>query len=75
MTLMAKNRKSAKDSKAKRALRYEALKNDVKLNRIKYQIEVNNLQEIARINSALAEGIRKIENDLIFLEIEIVTRN
>ena len=75
MSIMAKNRKSAKDSKAKRVLDFEALRNDVNLNLIKYQKEVNTLTEIARINSALAEGIRKLENELIFLEIEMVIRN
>ena len=71
---MAKNRKSAKESKAKRVLDFEALRNDVNLNLIRYQKEVNTLAEIARINSAMAEGIRKLENEIIFLEIEIVTR-
>ena len=75
MSTMAKNRKSAKDSKAKRALEYEALRNDVNLNLIRYQKEVNTLTEIAKINSTLAEGIRKLQNELIFLEIEMVTRN
>ena len=71
---MAKNRKSAKESKEKRVLDSEDLENDVYFNMIQYQNEVETLAEIARINSAMAEGIRKLENEIIFLEIEIVTR-
>ena len=75
MSTMAKNRKSARDFKAKRAREYKALRKDVYLNLIRYQKEVNTLTEIARINSTLAEDIRKLQNELIFLEIEMVTRN
>ena len=71
---MAKNRKLAKESKEKRVLDSEDLENDVYFNMIQYQNEVETLAEIAKINSAIAEGIRKLENEIIFLEIEIVTR-
>ena len=71
---MAKNRKSAKESKAKRVLDFEALKNDVNLNMIQYQNEVETLAEIAKINSAVADGIRKFENEIRVLKIEKASR-
>ena len=75
MSRMAKNRKSARDFKAKRAREYRALRKDVYRNQTRYQKASNTLTEIVRINSKLADDIRKTQNELTFLEIEEITRN
>lgn len=71
---MAKNRKSAKESKEKRILDFEDLENDIEFNKIQYQNEVETLAEIAKINSAVADGVRKFENEIRVLKIGKASR-
>jgi len=75
MSRMAKNRKSARDFKAKKASKARALRNDVQRNRARFLKAANILKEIVRINSKLADDIRIAQNNLTFLEIEEIIRN
>ena len=75
MSRMAKNRKSARDFKAKKASKSRALRNDVHRNRTRFLKATNTLTEIVKINSKLADDIRKTQNEITFLEIEEITRN
>ena len=75
MSRMAKNRKSARDFKAKKASESRALRNDVHRNRTRFLKATNTLTEIVKINSKLADDIRMTQNEITFLEIEEIIRN
>tara|TARA_B100000780_G_scaffold106509_1_gene74575 strand:- start:295 stop:522 length:228 start_codon:yes stop_codon:yes gene_type:complete len=75
MSRMAKNRKSARDFKAKKARKARALRNEFQRNRARFLKAANILKEIVRINSKLADDIRIAQNNLTFLEIEEIIRN
>ena len=61
---MKNNRRSAKDSKARKVNHLETLKLEAISNRIKYETAL-------RIHSELTEEIRKVENDIKFTKFEI----